>query len=79
MGLRKKRMIYIFQCPICQKKLRTGSSFEPCCTGPSENRDDHPMQVMRLLQVQKVEINPLESERKATGPLILPPGFKYNL
>jgi len=71
-------MIYVFQCPLCRKKFRSGSRFEPCCTGPSENHNEHPMEVMHLLQVQRDTVDPRKAAASAAGPLILPPGFKYN-
>lgn len=62
-------------CPVCKKKFRYGHSFEPVCTGPSESRDDHPPTVMRLLRVDKKEINPVIARLRARAPLILPAGF----
>lgn len=66
-------MIYVYVCPLCKKRWRSDSPNEPCCTGPSENRDDHEMTVMHLLKIGKVEIHPAVAARKAISPLILLP------
>jgi len=42
--------VYVFQCPLCKKTFRGDDPYEPICTGPSENRDDHAPEVMRLLR-----------------------------
>jgi|GEM_PF-6021897 len=42
------RGVFTFECPVCKKQFRSDEPYEPACTGPSESRDDHPMQVMRL-------------------------------
>lgn len=44
------RGVYVFECPLCRKRFRSDEPYEPACTGPSENRDDHPMEVMRLVK-----------------------------
>jgi hypothetical protein len=36
------------------------------------------MEVMHLLQVQRDTVDPQKAAALAAGPLILPPGFKYN-
>jgi hypothetical protein len=69
---RAKRKVYTFACPVCRKLFRSDESGEPCCTGPSESRDEHPMEVMHLHSIQEAEVNPTLAERRAQGPLILP-------
>lgn len=44
--------VYVFQCPCCRKLFRADDRYEPVCTGPSEMRDDHAPEVMRLLRVE---------------------------
>jgi hypothetical protein len=67
-----KKKVYTFKCPVCQKLYRAEDPGEPCCTGPSEMRDDHPMTVMHLLRVDKVDVHPVFAEKRAEGPLIIP-------
>jgi hypothetical protein len=69
-------VIYIFRCPVCKKKVRFGYPFEPCCTGPSEARDDHEMTVMLLHAVDDKEVNPIEAVARAARPLILPDNYR---
>lgn len=63
---------YIFDCPMCSKRFKSDEPGEPCCTGPSESRDDHPMEVMRLVSVDYRQVAPIFSERRATGVLLMP-------
>jgi hypothetical protein len=44
------RGVYIYECPACRKLFRFDDPYEPVCTGPSENRDDHSPTVMKLLR-----------------------------
>lgn len=37
---------FLFRCPICQKVVAFDDACEPCCTGPSETRDEHELTVM---------------------------------
>lgn len=66
---------FTHQCPVCSKKFRYGHSFEPVCTGPSENSDDHEPTVMRLIKIDKRDVNPVKAEAKRHAPMILPEGF----
>ena len=70
MNTRKLR--YVFTCPMCAKFFTTDEPGEPCCTGPSESRDDHEMVVMRLHRVDKIEVSPVMAEKRAAGQLIMP-------
>lgn len=65
-------LTYTFSCPLCAKQFTHDEPGEPCCTGPSEMRDDHPMEVMRLLRVNREDVNPLRAEQRATGELLMP-------
>lgn len=64
--------VYTFQCQVCSKLFRTSEPGEPCCTGPSETRDDHELTVMYLLQIDDVEVDPARAAERAEGPLIIP-------
>ena len=68
----RKRKTYVFTCPVCQKRFKSDEPGEPCCTGPSESRDEHPMEVMRLHSVQYEEVHPALAEARANGPLLMP-------
>jgi hypothetical protein len=50
------RGVYLFQCPVCRKFFRHDDPYGPACTGPSENRDDHPLQVMLLVEKKAPKI-----------------------
>ena len=63
--------VYIFRCPLCAKTYRSEEPGEPCCTGPSESRDDHELTLMHLLRVDAIEIHPARAAVRAAGPLIL--------
>lgn len=66
------RKTYTFRCPECGKHFRTDmGSGEPCCTGPSETRDEHELTIMHLHRVGSREINPIIGEMRAAGPLII--------
>lgn len=67
-----KKRVYTFRCPECRKFFRAEEPGEPCCTGPSEMRDDHPMEVMRLVSVDDVEVHPDYAEARVVGPLKMP-------
>jgi len=51
------RGVYVFQCPTCWKTFRYDDPYEPICTGPSENRDDHAPVVMQFLRVDPPRLN----------------------
>ena len=63
-------MIYTYQCPICRKLFRHGEKAEPCCTGPSESRDDHELTMMKLVKVDEDRVDPVLVAQ--TKPLVLP-------
>lgn len=44
------RGVYVFECPVCSKRFRHDDPYGPMCTGPSEMRDEHPPEVMRLIK-----------------------------
>jgi hypothetical protein len=44
-----KQGVYLYECPLCKKRFRYDDPYEPICSGPSESRDDHPPEVMRLV------------------------------
>lgn len=67
------RRTYVFGCPVCRKRIRFDAPGEPCCTGPSETRDEHELTVMRLLRVDETDVHPARAEARAQGPLIVLP------
>lgn len=66
------KLTYVFRCPVCAKTFRTDEPGEPVCSGPSEMRDDHMHEVMRLVKLERVEVHPLYGEQRAVGRLIMP-------
>lgn len=48
--------VYIFECPLCKKRWRGDDAYSPVCTGPSENRDDHAPEVMRLVRLSEPKL-----------------------
>jgi hypothetical protein len=54
------RGVYVFECPLCKKRFRFDDPYEPLCSGPSESRDDHSPEVMRLVTTveQKITLLP---------------------
>jgi len=50
------RGVYVYECPICRKRFRYDDAYEPLCTGPSENRDDHAPTLMRLVKTDAAKI-----------------------
>lgn len=50
------RHVYVYQCPLCKKQFRYDDPFEPMCTGPSESRDEHGPEVMRLLRKEPIKV-----------------------
>jgi hypothetical protein len=62
---------FTFACPVCGKTFTYEGSAEPCCTGPSETRNDHAMTVMRLLKIERRNVDPVRAEARRHGPLIL--------
>ena len=63
---------YVFVCPICRKFFTTDEPGEPLCTGPSETRDEHELQVMRLHAIERKQVPPQYAERRAVGTLLMP-------
>jgi hypothetical protein len=57
---------------MCSKRFVSDEPGEPGCTGPSEMRDDHPLETMRLLRVDREDVNPVRAEQRAAGELLLP-------
>lgn len=51
-----KRGVFVYQCPTCRKQFRYDDPYEPICTGPSENRDEHPPQIMQLVKTDSPKI-----------------------
>jgi hypothetical protein len=66
------RYRYTFRCPLCAKIFKYDEPGEPCCTGPSETRDEHPMEIMRLVAIGGVDVDPFGAEKRADGALIMP-------
>lgn len=64
-------MRYTFRCPLCGKFFTHDEPGEPCCTGPSEMRDDHPLTVMRLTRIAGEHVNPVRAEQRAQGTLLM--------
>jgi len=63
---------FTFICPVCRKVYRTDEGIgEPCCTGPSEMRDDHELTIMHLHGIDHTDIDPQVGEARANGPLII--------
>lgn len=69
-----KKAIYVFACPVCRKQFVHDEPGEPCCTGPSETSDDHEMQVMKLVRVDRREVGPKYAQARADGQLLIPGG-----
>jgi hypothetical protein len=46
------RGVYVYICPVCRKELRFDDLYEPCCTGPSETRDEHDLTVMQVHRIE---------------------------
>lgn len=67
-----KSYSYTYNCPVCNKKFTYDSNLEPCCTGPSESRDEHEITVMILHKIETTEINPVVAKLRSEGPLLLP-------
>lgn len=42
--------VFLYRCPTCKKEFRYDDPYEPICTGPSENSDDHAPQIMTLVK-----------------------------
>lgn len=70
-----RKATYIFGCPICRKQFSYDAPGEPCCTGPNETADDHEMQVMRLIRIERREVGPQYAEKRAAGALLMPGSF----
>lgn len=68
----RKVRTYLFGCPVCHKLFKADEPGEPCCTGPSEMRDDHELTVMHLVRVDDVDVHPEKAKKRADGPLLLP-------
>lgn len=41
--------VFLFECPVCKKQFRWDDRYGVACTGPSESRDEHPLEMMRLV------------------------------
>ena len=67
-----KKATYVFSCSVCHKEFRSDEPGEPCCTGPSEMRDDHEMVVMHLKSINQVEVHPEVAEKRSVGGLLMP-------
>lgn len=65
------RKTYTFWCPVCSKTFRIDGPGEPCCTGPNETLDEHPLTVMHLQRVGQREVHPERAADRSAGPLIL--------
>lgn len=61
--------VYTFRCPTCLKLFQQLEPGEPCCTGPSEMRDDHPMTLMLLHRIDELAVAPALARARARGPL----------
>ena len=46
-----KNKIYVFECPVCKNRASNDSDMETLCTGPNWT-DDHPLAIMKLIQVR---------------------------
>jgi hypothetical protein len=57
-----KRGVYVYECPECKNRFRFDDLYEPICTGPSANRDEHTPRVMRLLKTSRVCPSPFPTE-----------------
>lgn len=66
------RFTYTFICPLCKKTFKSDEPGEPCCSGPSETRSDHPLEIMRLLRIDRRDVNPVRAEQRAAGKLWMP-------
>jgi hypothetical protein len=55
------RGVYVYECPLCKNRFRFDDRYEPICTGPSANRDDHAPEVMRLIKISRACPNPFPS------------------
>jgi hypothetical protein len=64
--------VYTFKCPICSKIFRAEEPGEPCCTGPSEMRDDHELTIMQLEKVDTIQVNPFYAKSRIASPLLMP-------
>lgn len=51
------RGVYVYECPLCRKRFRYDDPYEPACSGPSESRDEHPLEVMRLVAKVPMKIS----------------------
>jgi hypothetical protein len=47
------RGVYVYECPLCRNRFRFDDPYEPICTGPSANRDDHAPEVMRPVRLDQ--------------------------
>lgn len=48
--------VFVFKCPLCKKLFRHDDPYAPLCTGPSEMRDEHAPEVMRLFRRESKKI-----------------------
>jgi hypothetical protein len=43
--------VLTYRCPVCRNTYRSDiAGLEPCCTGPTLGIDEHPMEIMELIQ-----------------------------
>lgn len=66
---------YLFRCPTCAKLFEHDEPGEPLCSGPSETRDEHPLEVMVLVGLERRAVGPQYGQRRAAGQLLMPGGF----
>ena len=62
---------YTFKCPVCAKMIDFDYHAEPCCTGPSESRNEHELAIMSIVAINGRKIDPARGRAKADGPLIV--------
>jgi hypothetical protein len=68
---------YKFRCLVCGAEFTHDHPAEPCCTGPTCS-DDHPMEIMRLVRIEKHDVGPQYAERRAAGMMLQPGGDLTN-
>lgn len=49
-----KKNVLEYECQVCGNRYRTDiAGLEPCCTGTNPQADEHPMEVMTLLEQER--------------------------
>ena len=71
-------VVYVFCCPLCEKVFEHDEPGEPCCTGPSESRDEHEMTLMHLVRIAHKEVGPKYAQARAEGQLLIIDGVGCN-